>query len=122
MVEVAFVLPIFFLMVFAIVQLSIVFFGYSNAVYASQVGLRYAVVHGGDSASPCTAATVVTLVTKNIWAAPSGGTSVTVAWSPTNYTGSIVSIKVSLTFPTGIPFSALSSVQVGTYTSGTVLY
>ena len=121
-VEFALIVPIYLLLIFGCVRFSIIFFGYSNAAYASQAAVRYAVVHGANSSTPCTAATLTNIVTPLLWGAPSNSVTVTSTWSPDTSAGSTVTVRVSILYRTLIPFSSLSTVPVGASAQGTILY
>jgi Flp pilus assembly protein TadG len=124
MVEFAFILPLFFLIVFALVEFSIVFAGYCSAAYASEVAIRYAIVHGVDSSSPVLADTTAmeALVKPLLWAAQTSGTAVQINFNPDDSIGSSVTVNITLTYSTGIPFSALNTVKVGATSTGTVQF
>lgn len=122
MVEIALILPIFFLLIFGFTSFAFVLFGFCNATYASRAAVRYAVLHGGSTGSPCTAAQVQTLVTSYLWGTPSAGITVTTNWNPDNSMGSTVAMKVAITYHVGIPFSSLNNIVVGTTAQGTILH
>ncbi len=124
LVEFALIAPLFFLIVFGLVEFAIVFAGYCSASYASQVGVRYAIVHGVDAsgrvASDDTA--IKALMNSYLWAAQSTGSNITITWNPDDSIGSSVSVNVSLTYSLGIPWFGLNNIQVGTTSTGTVLF
>jgi Flp pilus assembly protein TadG len=120
MVEFALTLPAFFILLFGFVQFAIIFFGYCNAAYASQVAVRYAIVHGSQSATPCTNIALTNIATQYLWGAPSGSITVTSTWSPDNNPGSTITVRVSVLYKTLIPFSKLSTVSVGASAQGTI--
>jgi Flp pilus assembly protein TadG len=124
LVEFAFVVPVFFLIVFGLIQFSIIFAGYCGATYASQVGVRYAVVHGVNSSSPVSADSTAmkALMTPLLWAAQPGGTTIGINWNPNDSIGSTVTVSVSLVYKTGIPFSSLKTVNLGAIATGTILF
>ncbi len=122
--EFALIAPIFFLILFALVCFGLVFAGYCSANYASQVGVRYAIVHGTNSSSPVSAdATAMkAMMAPLLWAAPASGIVITPTWNPDDSVGSSVTVNVSITYPIGIPFSSLNKIQVGATATGTVLF
>jgi len=123
-VEFAFIAPLFFLIVFGLVEFGIVFAGYCSASYASQVGVRYAIVHGVNSsgrvANDDTA--MKALMSSYLWAAQTSGTTITINWNPDDSIGSSVSVNVTLIYSLGIPYFGLNAMQVGTTSTGTVLF
>jgi Flp pilus assembly protein TadG len=112
MIEMALVLPIYFLMVYSILEMCFVLFGYCNATYASRLTARYAAVHGTGSTSACTSAQLQTMAQQFLWGAPKSGTTISPSWSPDNNPGSTVTVTISLVYPTAIPFSAMSHISV----------
>jgi Flp pilus assembly protein TadG len=122
MVEFALIVPLYFMLMFGFVQFALLFFVYCNATYANQVAIRYAVVHGVVSGTPCTNAILTNIVTPLLWGANKASVTVATTWSPDNSTGSTVTIKVTLGFNTMIPFASLSTFPIGTSAQGTILY
>jgi Flp pilus assembly protein TadG len=120
--EFALVVPLYFMIIFALVQMGIVLAGYCGAQYAVQQGVRYAIVHGSDSSSPCSSGTISAYVAPYLWAAQTNSSTVTTTWNPNNGAGSTVTVSITLTYRTGLPFSTLSTVKVGTTAQGTILY
>jgi Flp pilus assembly protein TadG len=121
MVEMALALPIYFLLVYGVIQLSFVLFGFCNATYACRMAARYAAVHGAGSTSACTSAQLKTIVMRYLWGAPSTGTTVNSTWTPDNNPGSTVTVSITIIYPTAIPFSSLSQVTVGTSDQAIIL-
>ena len=123
MMEIALVLPLFFLLIFGCVQFAMVFFVYSNTVYATQTAVRYACTHGTVSGNAATNTILTNIISPLIWGAQANSITVTTAWSPDNSIGSTVTIKVSVLYKTRIPFfPSLSSVPMGVSAQGTILY
>jgi len=124
MVEMALIIPLYFIIIFGLVEFSIVFAGYCGAAYASQLAVRYAIVRGGDNTvlGPCSAANITTLVAPYLWAAQKNGSVITTTWSPNNYTGSTVIVSISLTYSIGIPYFGQNAIKVGASSQGTILY
>jgi hypothetical protein len=52
---------------------------------------------------------------------PGGKVIVTPAWTPNNSVGSTVTVKVSVTYPTGIPYDKLSAMSASTTASGVIM-
>jgi Flp pilus assembly protein TadG len=73
LVELAVILPVFFLLLFGLFNFSIVLFGYSNATYATRAATRYAALHSSTSLVPSTTASIQSYATQFLFAAPAGG-------------------------------------------------
>ncbi len=115
MAEMALVLPVFFLFCWGFIMIAFVLFGYCNATYAAKVAVRYAAVHGSSSPSPCTSADLTAIAKQYLWGAPANGLTISPAWvGNNNNIGSTVSVNIKIVYPTGIPFSSLRSVTIGT--------
>ncbi len=121
MVEGALVLGLFMMVVIAITQFSLILFGYNNATYASRVAMRYAIVHGSTSSSPCSAATISSIITPLLWGAPQGGYTIATTWNPNNTPGSTISINVSINYAPMLPYTIQRTFTVGTTTYGTIM-
>ena len=122
LIEMAIVLPVYFLLVFTLISFAIVLFAYGNATFAGKSAVRYAVVHGALSVTPCSATDLQNIVTPYLWGAPPGGVTVTSQWSPSNAVGSTVSVTVQLAYSTGLPYGYLNNLVVSTTAEGIILH
>jgi Flp pilus assembly protein TadG len=122
MVEFALVLPLFLLLMFGCAQISLYFFVFCNAVHASQVAVRYAIVHGAVAFGPCSNATLTNIVTPLVWGVPASSIQVTTTWLPDAITGSTVTVNVAVQYQTMIPFAPFHSLPLAASARGTVLY
>ena len=122
LIEIALVLPVYFLLCFTLMSFSIVLFAYGNATYASKAAVRYAIVHGAASANPCVAADLQAIVTPFLWGAPTN-TVVTPSWvQGNNAVGNWVAVTVVMNYSTGMPYGYLSNLQVSTTAQGVILH
>jgi Flp pilus assembly protein TadG len=119
--EIALILPAFFLLLFGLFYFSITLFGYLNATYASRAAVRYASVHSSTSLSPATATTVQAVTTPYLPSAPLATPTVTTTWTPSNTVGSTVSVTIKLVYTVGIPFTTLKTVTVGSTAQRTIV-
>jgi Flp pilus assembly protein TadG len=121
MMEMALILPIYFLLVYGVILICYVLFGYCNATYASRIAARYGAVHGTGSTYQCTSTDLQNLAKQFLWGAPANGTTITPSWSPDNNPGSSVTVTIKLVYPTAIPFSSIRQVTVGTSAQEVIL-
>jgi Flp pilus assembly protein TadG len=121
MVEMAFVLPVYLLLCWGFLNFSWILFGYGNATYASKFTARYAAYHGATSASPCSNLSLQTIAKQYLWGTPQNGVTITAAWPSGNSPGNWVSLNIKVVYPTGIPFSSLQSVTIGTTATEIIL-
>jgi Flp pilus assembly protein TadG len=112
--EMAFVLPTFFLLLFGLFQLSIALFDYGNATFAAREGVRYASVRSSASPSPCTSATVTAYVTNFLPTVTSSQLTITPTWASGNVIGGTVKVAVKIVYPINIPFFTLTSITMNT--------
>jgi Flp pilus assembly protein TadG len=123
MIEMALVLPVYFMLVFGMVQLCFILFGYCNATYASRQAARYAAVHGTGATYTCTSTDIQNVALQYLWGAPKNGVTISTSWpdTTTNNPNNYVTVTISLVYPTGIPFSKISSIVVGTSATAWIL-
>ena len=121
LIEMAVVLPVFFLLLFGLFSFSIILFGYGNASFACRLGARYASLHSSTSLAPCSSSSITSLVTPYLWAGAQNQVTVATNWSPGNTVGSTVSVSVSIVYPTGIPYFSLTQVTVGSTAQRTIM-
>ncbi len=115
------VLPVFFLLCWGFLVISFVLMGYCNATYASKMAARYAVLHGNTSPSPFTTAQLRAIAFQYLWGAPAATSTFVVIQTNGMNIGSAVNVSITVVYPTGIPFSSLSSVTIGTSTTEIIL-
>ncbi len=114
MVEMALILPVYFLLVYGTIQFCWVMFGYCNATYACRQAARYAAVHGTGAPYTCTSTDVKNVASQYLWGAPKNGITINSSWPSGNSPNHYLTVTISLVYPTGIPFSSISSIIVGT--------
>jgi Flp pilus assembly protein TadG len=120
-VETAFVLPTFVLIVFGLAQFSILLLSYCNASYACRQAVRYASVHSTQSLAPVTSAQLQSLVKSHLFlnsaitptVTPSYCTT-TLVCNTTNTIGNLVLINVSFSETLKIPYIHTISIPVST--------
>ncbi len=125
LIETAVVLPMYLMLVFGMISFAIVLFAYCNATFAAKAALRYAVVHSANSITPYTLTSVQGIVNPLLWGAPTCAGCVTVSVSPTSPSttvGSAVSVNVTMTYSTGLPYVNLSGLVVTTTAKGVLLH
>ena len=111
-IEMAIVLPVFFVLLLGLFSFAIILFGYGNATYGSRAGARFASLHSTASLTPCTAASVQNFVMPFLWAAPSGGVNVATVWNPSNVVGGTVNVTVTIVYPIGVSVLSAGHVTV----------
>lgn len=121
LLEMAVVLPTFFLLLFGIFNFVIVLFGYSNATYAARAASRYASIHSTTSLVPCNIACISTYATQFLYAAPSGGVTITTTYGSANTVGSTVKVFVRIAYTVVIPFSSVRNISVGSTAQRTIV-
>jgi hypothetical protein len=120
LVEVAFVLPIAVMFTLGILQFCLYLCAYIGGTYASRMAVRYAVVHGATSLAPCTAVTLDSQIQPYLFALPQDDVTITTTWSPDTNPGSIITVKLTYSYASAIPFDALTLTSV-TSAVGTIV-
>jgi Flp pilus assembly protein TadG len=112
LIEMAVVLPTFFMLLFGIFSFSIALFGRGNAICAANEAARYASVHSATALVPSSTASVKSYAAGFLYAAPTAGTVISTTYSAGNVVGGTVTVTVSVTYSTGIPFYGIHNVTV----------
>jgi len=120
MVEFAMVLPIALTLMFAIIQAGGALYAYNFVAYAARSGARYATVHGANSASPATAASVSSYVSGLAVALNTAQLTTTTTWLPNNNPGSLVSVDVSYIYKPLAPFIWSANLTLDSHTETTI--
>jgi Flp pilus assembly protein TadG len=115
MLEMAVVLPTFFLLLFGLIEFGVILFGYCSATFACQTAARYASVHSSTSLAPCSASSVAAITATQIFA-PSSYPVVGVhtTWPTGNTVGNPVNVTVTLYYPAGLPVLSTAMVTLST--------
>ncbi len=121
LVEFALVSSLFFLVLFAILNLCLLFSTYHSVSYAAREATRWASVRGSTcgttwpAACPATAANISNYVKNlNIWLNPSALT-VTTQWIPNNLPGSQVNVKIQYGYNFSSPFLTTKLITMSAY-------
>ncbi|MFZ1085210.1 MAG: TadE family protein [Terracidiphilus sp.] len=98
LMEMAFMLPLFLMLVIGTIQASILLYNYCDAVYSVRVAARYASLHSETSGDPACQTTINSIVTGNLRLAGSGGTPAVLllygAGTNGNYVGDLVGVGI----------------------------
>ena len=122
LVEMALVFPVAFMLLFGIVQYSLILLTYDAMSFGARAGARYAIVNGSTSSSPATAATVRSAVLANMPSVPASSiSSISTTWSPNNQPGGTVTVTVSVTITPIIPFVMRNSLSFSSTSKMTIL-
>lgn len=102
-VEAAFTFPIYFLLLYGIIEFS--HYSYTSMAVsdAAREGVRYAVVRGANSAQPATSSSITTYIKGRLALLSSALTTVAVTYTPDNQPGSAVKVQVSYPFSPFMP-------------------
>jgi TadE-like protein len=118
LVEFALVAPIFFLVLFSIVEAGRFIFYYETLNNATREGARYAIVHGEQSFDPTGpphdpgGADVIAKVRQSATGMAGPALTVTPTWYTTNERGMTVKVAASYTYNSLIPLVPLPSLTV----------
>jgi Flp pilus assembly protein TadG len=120
LVEFALVAPMFFLVLFSIVEGARFIFYYEMLNNATRDGARYAIVHGENSFKPTgppndpSGADVIARVKQSAFGILGSAVTVTPTWTnpPKNVRGTTVTVHASYTYSTVIPIVPLPPITV----------
>ena len=108
LIEVALIMPIFFLLIFGFMTLSLIVFSMGNANFASRAAVRYAMTHSNTSYFPSTQQGLNNIVAPYIYNYPSNTYSVSAGYYYANFTGggtNVVGDGVCVTLTITYPYS-----------------
>lgn len=97
-VEFALVAPILLLVTLGVIDTGRMMWVASTLDHAAREGVRYARLRGAESSHPVTDQNVEAYVRNRAVGIKADGLSVAVTWSPNNYSGSTVTVRVSSSF------------------------
>ena len=121
MIEMALILPVYFMLVCGMVQMCLILFGSCNATYACRQAARYAAVHGTGAAYTCTTTDIQNVAKQYLWGAPQNGVTISATWPSGNNPNSYVKVVISMVYPVAIPFAKLTTITVGTASTAWIL-
>lgn len=129
MVEFALVAPMFFLLLFGIIEAGRFIFYYETLNHATREGARYAIVNGANTigcptgppapgSTPCDAAgdDVRARVRAAAFGVP-GTITVTPSWAPDNGRGSTVTVEATSTYTALVPLVPLPPINISAESS-----
>ena len=128
MVEFALVAPMFFVLLFGVIEGARFIYHYQTVQGATREGARYAIVHGSN-ATPCPSGPMPGGVTnpcdpdgENVKDAvrdaafgtidPDGFTTLTVVWDPSNLRGSLVTVGATYSYEPALPLMPSIPIEV----------
>ena len=100
------------MLLFALVNFSLVLYAYNFVSYAAREATRYAAVRGSSNPSPAGATDITNLITQEAYGLNGKNLKITTTWSPDNKPGSTVAVQVQYTFNFMVPFIALKPVNL----------
>lgn len=105
LIEMAFVLPVFFLMMFGFINFALMMFGMGNLTFADRAAIRYASMHSATSQVPATAASVNSIANAYTYRYPSNVTATTLTYGGSgNVVGGTVTVTIQATYTLKIPY------------------
>lgn len=97
-IEFAFVAPVLLLLTLGVIDTGRMMWTAATLEHAAREGARYASLRGADSSQPVTDQNVGDYVKNRAVGVNAADLSVSVTWSPNNYSGSSVTVGVGTTF------------------------
>ena len=112
LVEMALIMPVFLMLAFGFMTLSLIVFSMGNANFASRAAVRYAMTHSSTSYFPSTQQGLNNIVAPYIFKYPSNTYSITPGYYA-NFTGggtNVVGDGVCITVTISYPYSVLGKI------------
>jgi Flp pilus assembly protein TadG len=100
------------ILIFGVVNFSLVVYAYNFVSYAAREGARFAAVHGSSNPPPAHSADITNLISAEGYGLNGGNLKVSTTWNPNNQPGSVVAVQVQYTFNFMIPFVTLPPVNL----------
>lgn len=94
-IEFGFAMPVLILMTVGLIDFSMLLWSTSTIENAAAEGARFAIVNGGASPSPKSAAEIETFIRASAVGVPAAALDVDVTWQPNNQSGSRVTIALA---------------------------
>lgn len=122
LVELALVLPTFFVLMIGFINFCIIMFGLCNLSFASRQADRYACLHSSTSLLPVTQPKIDALVAPYVFKYPSNTYSDLLSYpTGTNIVGGTASVKITITYKIVLPFLTTSTIPLSFTASGTIV-
>ncbi len=118
--EFAIVAMVSLTLMFGIIQASLALYAFNFVSYGARAGLRYAMVHGSQSGSVATSASVQTYVRGLAIALNTSSLTVTTVWTPNENPGSTINVNVTYAFIPFIPLVWSQTLQMSSTAQGLV--
>ncbi|MCZ6593138.1 MAG: pilus assembly protein [Alphaproteobacteria bacterium] len=96
-IEFGFALPVLILITAGLFDVSLLLWSSSTIENAAAEGARFAVVNGGASPTPASAADIETFIRTQAVGVPATALNVDVTWQPNNQSGSRVTVALAYT-------------------------
>jgi Flp pilus assembly protein TadG len=133
LIEAAFAVPVFCLLLFGIFSFAFVLFGWCNITFGSRSAVRYASIHSNTALVPATSTSVTTYVTPFLYAVPTNSSTTVVSYpasnpsstpvngsSALNTIGGTVTVSVTATYSVTMPFTSFKTFTVASSAKRTI--
>ncbi len=120
--ELAFVLPLYILLVFGFVSAALLFFVYSSITYASRAATRYAAVRSAATSTPCSQTDISTIVQATVPILNGGQLTSPATWTAGNTVGGTVTVNVRVVYAAGLPFLTNSSLTLSSTSVAPIIH
>jgi len=119
LIELALILPMFFVLMIGFINFCMVIFGFSNIAYACRQADRYACLHSHTSLLPVTNSTIDALVAPYVFNYPSNSYTDTLS-NGSNAVGGTATVAVKITYKIVLPFISIPTITLSSSASGTI--
>lgn len=120
--ELAFVLPLYVLLVFGFINAALLFFVYSSITYASRAATRHAAVRSVATSTPCSQTDINTIVQATVPFLNGGQLTSPATWTAGNTVGGTVTVNVRVVYAAGLPLLTNSSLTLSSTSVATIIH
>ena len=120
--ELAFVMPLYVLLIFGFVSVALILFVYSDITYAGRAAARYAAVRSVATSAPCSQADIDTIVQAAVPILNGGQLTSPATWTAGNTVGGTVTVNVRVAYAAGLPFLSQSSLTLSSTSVATIIH
>lgn len=121
LIELALILPSFFILTFGLINFCMIMFGLGNLSFASRQAVRYACLHSNTSLLPVDQSKIDTLVAPYVFKYPNNTYSDQLTYpGGSNIVGATASVKITITYKVVLPFLTVPTIPLTFTASGTI--
>ena len=121
LIELALILPSFFLLMFGLINFCMIMFGLGNLSFASRQAVRYACLHSNTSTLPVDQTRIDAMVAPYVFKYPSNTYSDQLYYpGGSNMVGATATVNITITYKVVLPYLTVPSIPLSFTASGII--